>query len=104
MFETGILAERLNGWMGSMGSIGFDFLVFVIIGFIISCSGTWSSFSYLLLGIGILGERLNGSTYSTSSSSSSTASIKLSSLFKKLSSVILSLLSPTLNKSEPKII
>ena len=60
MFGTGILDDRLNGSMGSMGSSAFGFLVFVGIGFIISCSGSWSS-SYRLLGFGILGERLTGS-------------------------------------------
>ena len=53
MLGTGILVERLNG---SMGSSGFGLVVFVGIGFIISCSGSWSS-TYFLLGFGILGER-----------------------------------------------
>jgi hypothetical protein len=71
LFGTGVLDERRNGSTGSMGSTAFGFLVFTGIGFIISCSGSWSSSSYLLLGIEILGERLNGSTGLTSSSSSS---------------------------------
>ena len=85
MFGTGVLDERRNGSKGSMGSTGFGLLVFTGIALIISCSGSWSSSSYLLLGIGILGERLNGSTGLTYSPSllSSTAFIKSSSLFIK---------------------
>ena len=117
MFGIGALDERLNGSMGStigsIGSIGFAFLFFVGIAFIISCFGSWSS-TYRLLGIGILGERLIGSTDSTigliflngrsSCSSCSTVFIKSSSLSLKSLFVIFSLLSPTRNKSDRKIV
>ena len=91
---TGILDERLNGSTGSMGSSGFDFLVFVGIGLIISCSGSWSS-SYSLLGFGILGERLDGSIglCSCSCSCSCSSSSSSSTAFIKSSSVIFSALS-----------